>query len=75
MLCSHNILGKGLDAPRNKHEVITGLIGTGKGMELQYLDGQIAETIITYFMAVEISDRPLVGLPNRHPEASAQPVQ
>jgi len=44
-------------------------------MELQYLDGQIAETIITYFMAVGISDRPLVGLPNRHPEAYAQPVQ
>jgi len=48
---THKILGAALDALRSKHEQIADLIGTGKGIELQYLDSQITEMIITSFMA------------------------
>ena len=51
---TYDILGAALDALRRKHEPIADLIGTGKGIELQYLDSQITEMIITEFMAVEI---------------------
>ena len=48
---THQVLGEALDALRAKHEPIADLIGTGKGIELQYLDSQITEIIITEFMA------------------------
>ena len=48
---NHKVLGEALNALRAKHEPIADLIGTGKGIELQYLDSQITEIIITEFMA------------------------
>ena len=48
---THEILGEALDAMRRKHEPTADLIGTGKGIELQYIDSQITEMIVTEFMA------------------------